>query len=295
MPPVTRRAPGARALGQVGELQDAKYSLSQQVRELIDKYRQAERIVAHAKREVAGATAMMEQAMRDAERKSQSAVAKAEMRIRQVKHGAGAARGGLSLRPSSLLARDVPPSVDTHTPQVKQDSRREREYLVQQALASLNQLRSHLTVTLSGLRAEVKPDPCEALSIENWIARNPYHGGMANRMELVTRTGDTVAVRFEPPIAPLSVRPLPPSPRPRSASASSPRHGRGRPPSAVSHASVVVSKSARPKSASAVVPVSAPVPHRAVATRPEADGLLTQVLQPGPNCTNSAGSAAIPI
>ena len=136
MPPVTRRAPGARALGQVGELQDAKYSLSQQVRELIDKYRQAERIVAHAKREVAGATAMMEQAMRDAERKSQSAVAKAEMRIRQVKHGAGAARGGfglcpsrystcvmhvscemcmcmcgaapggLSLRPSSLLARD---------------------------------------------------------------------------------------------------------------------------------------------------------------------------------------------
>ena len=110
---------------------------------------------------------------------------------------------------------------DKRIKQVMRESRHERELLVKTALRSMRQLRSHLTLTLSGLRTVVKPDPHEARAIASWKDESTNTA----QLGVISQAGETIVVRFEPPTPPLHVRPLPPTPRPATVGSTSPRQG----------------------------------------------------------------------
>ena len=200
----------AETLSSLGSLEGEKRTLGEQLHELLYKHRVALAAVEHARRELDTSTQWMEAAMRQAEKRSRAAVAGAELRVAQV----------------------------------QRDSRHERELLVQAALQSLAQLRTHLATTLSGLRSALPLRPqdggalvaaeepqaaCAAAAPQSDAGGAPPAAGLAlKRFEVVDERGETVAVRFEPPRPPLQVKPLPPSPRQpmRPVSASARTHHR---------------------------------------------------------------------
>lgn len=191
----------AETLSSLGVLAGEKKTLAEQLHELIYKYRVAQKAVEHAQHELEQVHKLMEHSVRQAEKRTQAAVAGAELRVSQ-------------------MARD---------------SRHERELLVQAALTSLKQLRCHLTTTLSGLRTIVTPNQDVALAMSAAMddaaaraAKAAPKRDAAFRVDVVDEQGDLLASRFDPSQPPLRVRPLPPSPRESTSSrpqSASPRSG----------------------------------------------------------------------
>lgn len=114
----------AKMLASIGMLRSEKKTLVEQVQELIYKFNMSNRAVEHAHAQLDASTRIVAEIVADSEQRSKAAVLGAEQRVLQM----------------------------------QQERRHEREVLVQTALASLRQLRSHLTATLSGLRAALPVD-----------------------------------------------------------------------------------------------------------------------------------------
>jgi len=114
----------AKMLASIGLLRSDKKTLVEQVQELIYKFNMSNRAVEHAHAQLDASTRIVAEIVADSEQRSKAAVLGAEQRVHQM----------------------------------QQERRHEREVLVQTALASLRQLRSHLTATLSGLRAALPVD-----------------------------------------------------------------------------------------------------------------------------------------
>ena len=114
----------SKMLASIGVLRSEKKTLVEQVHELIYKFNMSNRAVEHAHAQLDASTRIVAEIVADSEQRRKAAVLGAEQRVLQM----------------------------------QQERRHEREVLVQTALASLRQLRSHLTATLSGLRAALPVD-----------------------------------------------------------------------------------------------------------------------------------------
>lgn len=126
----------------------------------------------------------------------------AEAALTQSKHELGWAT--MAIEKSQGELDRVTSTANKRLVSVHEEAQKERTLLVQAALQSLQQLRTHLTSTLSGLRVQSKegdapPDPRDVAAWQRW----------KHRWGVTSQGGESTTVRLIPPeMPPLSVLPM---------------------------------------------------------------------------------------